>query len=182
MEIFFTSDTHFAHDREFIWKSRGFNSVQEMDDEIIKRWNSIVSPEDIVYHLGDVYLGNEENGLKCLDQLNGHFFFILGNHDNDKRISKLKRYGCTNLAMNFNYNGYRFFLSHYPCVTGSLQKKCLKDCVCNLYGHTHQKNNFFNDLPFMYHVGMDSHNCTPVSIDEIIEEMENKATECKSFL
>ena len=37
-----------SHDKEFIWGARGFNSVDEMNIEIVKRWNSVVAPEDIV--------------------------------------------------------------------------------------------------------------------------------------
>ena len=46
--------------------------------------------------------------------------------------------------------------------------------IINLYGHTHQQTNFFNDNPFMYHVGVDSHDCYPVSIDEIIYDIKEK--------
>ena len=52
----------------------------------------------------------------------------------------------------------------------------------NLYGHTHQQTNFYQDMPFIYHVGLDSHNCTPVHIDQIIEDMKNKVDECKAML
>lgn len=56
-KIFLTSDLHFLHDREFIWKARGFNSVDEMNEETIRRFNEVVNPEDTVYILGDIALG-----------------------------------------------------------------------------------------------------------------------------
>ena len=46
-----------------------------------------------------------------------------------------------------------------------------KQGILNFYGHTHQEDNFYNGNPYMYHVGMDSHNLTPISIDEILEEV-----------
>jgi len=55
-QIWFTSDTHFGHDRDFVWGVRGFKNVDEMNKEIIKRWNSVVAKDDIVYHLGDVII------------------------------------------------------------------------------------------------------------------------------
>ena len=55
-------------------------------------------------------------------------------------------------------------MTHYPCFCGSLHHESLKKTTCNFYGHTHQKTNFYQDIPFMYHVGVDSHNCTPISI------------------
>ena len=58
---YFTSDLHIGHDRDFIWKARGFSSIEEHDTEILKRWNSIVQPEDTVYILGDLCLGRDES-------------------------------------------------------------------------------------------------------------------------
>ena len=52
----------------------------------------------------------------------------------------------------------------------------------NLYGHTHQTTNFYQDMPFMYHVGVDSHDGYPILLDDIIQQMKDKVEECKSFL
>ena len=67
--IFLTSDTHFGHDRDFIYEPRGFLSVKESDEEIIRRWNSIVRPDDIVYLLGDVMLNDNDNGILSLRRI-----------------------------------------------------------------------------------------------------------------
>ena len=53
-KIYLTSDLHIGHDREFIWKIRGFNSIQEMNDAYVERWNSIITDEDDVYILGGI--------------------------------------------------------------------------------------------------------------------------------
>ena len=84
-KIFVTSDTHFGHDREFLWGPRGFISHVDHDRQVIENWNSVVGPDDIVYHLGDVMLGDTEYGMGCLAQLNGHIKIIRGNHDTDRR-------------------------------------------------------------------------------------------------
>ena len=184
-KIWFTSDLHLCHNREFIWKKRGFDNIDEMNKAIVHNWNSIVGPDDTVYVLGDVMLKNPEEGIELLKSLHGHIKIVLGNHDTDEREALYKT--CQNvesvsLAERINYKGYRFFCTHYPCNTANLEKESLKKCILNLYGHTHQKSNFYEDIPYMYHVGVDSHNCTPVSIDDIIEEMENKVAECKEML
>ena len=70
--IFVTSDTHFGHDRKFLYSPRGFKSIQEHDEAIIQNWNSVVEPDDTVYHLGDVMLGDNEHGMECLKRLNGN--------------------------------------------------------------------------------------------------------------
>jgi calcineurin-like phosphoesterase family protein len=185
-KIFVTSDLHFNHDREFIWGPRGFHSIEGMNEAIVQRWNSVVSPEDTVYVLGDLCLGGGEALAKneeLLLRLNGNLQIILGNHDTTPR--KIMYASLPNVTLvpvyadMLHYKGYHFYMSHFPTMTSNLEKETLKQCTINLYGHTHQQNNFYQDIPFMYHVGVDSHNCYPVLLDDIIEEMKNKVKECK---
>jgi len=183
--IYITSDLHFSHDREFVYKPRGFSNIYEMNKAIVERWNNIVQPDDIVYVLGDIMLNDNEQGLKLLKSLKGEIHIVLGNHDTATREALYKN--CENvvevaLAARLKYKGYHFFMTHYPCLTGNLEKESLKQCTCNLYGHTHQTTNFYQDIPFVYHVGVDSHNCTPVHIDQIIEDMNKKVKECVEML
>lgn len=182
--IWFTSDLHFNHDKEFIWKVRGFDSVQTMNDTIVSKFNSLVKPEDTVYILGDLMLGpNPEQGLELIKSLNGDKIIIAGNHDTVTRRKMYEDCGWPVFdALTSKYNGYHFYLSHYPTLTGNLEKESLKRCTLNLFGHTHQKENFFYDMPFMYHVGVDSHDCYPISIDKIIEDMNHQVQECKKVL
>ena len=56
--IWIISDTHFNHNKEFLYSPRGFNSVEEMNHAIVTLWNECVNDDDIVYHLGDVCLGD----------------------------------------------------------------------------------------------------------------------------
>ena len=48
-QIYVTSDLHFGHDREFIWKARGYNSVDEMNEDYVHKWNITVDNDDDVY-------------------------------------------------------------------------------------------------------------------------------------
>ena len=89
-KIFLTSDTHFGHDREFLWGPRGFTNYKEHDTAVIENWNNTVAEDDIVYHLGDVMLGDNAYGISCLEQLNGHIKLIPGNHDTASRLSLYK--------------------------------------------------------------------------------------------
>lgn len=132
-------------------------------------------------------LGNNAHGIDCLRQLNGFKYFVTGNHDTDTRIKlyiddQMADITWEGYASYLKYKGYHFYLSHYPTLTGNLEKESLKQMTLNLFGHTHQKENFYEDRPYMYHVGLDSHNCFPVSIEEIIQDMNNKVRECKNFL
>lgn len=179
--IYLTSDTHFNHNRGFIYEPRGFKTIEEMNEAILARWNAVVKPDDEIYHLGDVMLGDNEVGMNYLKQLNGKIHIVVGNHDTDTRIALYKE--APNVveiaqAIKIKYKGYHFYMSHYPSFTGSLQQEDLKKTTCNLFGHTHQFTNFYQNIPFMYHVGMDSHNCTPITIDKVIDDMKEEVEDC----
>ena len=191
MSIFVTSDLHFNHDREFVWKVRGYESVYEMNEAIVERFNSVVQPGDDVYILGDLCLGGGGPAILAdnkalIERLNGRLHIIRGNHDTETRVRMYET--CANVvdivkwADMLNYKGYHFYLSHFPTLTGNLEKESLKQCTCNLFGHTHQTTNFHLDMPFMYHVGVDSHNCYPMNLDNIIIEMKAKVKECLAEL
>lgn len=82
--IFFTSDTHFGHKKVIEYSNRPFKNVVDMDEEMKRRWNALVSPKDTVYHLGDFsfYRKKEENEA-LLQDLAGQKHLIRGNHDHD---------------------------------------------------------------------------------------------------
>lgn len=185
-KIWLTSDLHLGHDREFIWGPRGFKSVWENDAAIIKNWNDMVDAKDDVYLLGDVMLGNNEAGIKKLKNLKGDIHIIRGNHDTPTRLDLYNH--CYNVvevvdAKWEKFYGINFYMSHFPTVTSNLEKSSrLAEHIINLYGHTHQKTNFYEQIPFMYHVGVDSHDCKPVLIEDIIKDIEAEAKKCKSYL
>lgn len=176
-EIFFTSDTHFGHGKSFLFEPRGFSSVEEMNETIIENWNKVVKPGDIIYHLGDTMLSDNTCGLECFKRLNGQIFLIYGNHDTDARKDLL----FTELhgkvlggwyAWLIKYGKLSIYMSHYPTITSNFDQKHFSQHVIAVHGHTHQRTNWL-DLknPFLYHVGLDSHNNTPVHIDEIITDV-----------
>ena len=179
-DVFFSSDTHFCHNQPFLYEPRDFQSVEEMNEAIIERWNKVVKPDDVVYHLGDIMLNDDIKGIECLRRLNGQIFLIYGNHDTDRRknfIAEECPYKMIGgwYAIPIKYGKFSFFLSHYPTITSNFDDKYFSQHVINLHGHTHQKTNFLNPAnPFMYHVGLDSHNCTPIHIDDIIKDIRQE--------
>lgn len=186
MNIWISSDYHFNHDKEFIWKARGFESVEEMNETIVKKNNECVALEDTLIICGDLMLGGAdklEEGLALLNRMNGLKLVVGGNHDTPNRREAYLRTGIPVFdAYAFTYRKYHFYASHYPTLTGNLEKESLKQVTCNLFGHTHQTSNFYNEIPFMYHVGVDSHECYPVLLDDVIKEMNEKVEECKAQL
>lgn len=178
MAIFIISDLHLGHDKDFIYGARGFESVEEMNEAIIRKWNEVVSEEDDVYVLGDLVMGPEEN-LQMLRRLNGWLHIVRGNHDTDTRFLFYDRYlNTVELvdAIYFSYDGYKFYLSHYPTITTRADAgKPLKKCLVNLCGHTHTKDPFEDwGVGTIYHCEVDAHDCAPVRIEDIIRGLKQK--------
>lgn len=171
-EIYFSSDLHFNHDKDFIYKERGFSSVKEMNEEIIYRFNSIVKDDDTLFLLGDIALGDVDESVDLIQQLKGKKFLIIGNHDTNPRIGMWK---AKNLFEDIQF-GYRessgkkiWFFSHYPTLVANS-----KDNVFNLCGHLHTKDRFVNFSQRCYNVEVDAHDCCPVSFKEIKEDIRNR--------
>ncbi len=183
-KIFVSSDLHFGHMKPFLYEPRGFTSSEEHDEAVIRNFNSVVGKDDDVYILGDLMLGDNESGKAKIARLNGHIHVILGNHDTAARehiyVEELDNIVEVNYATIIKYNKCHFYLSHYPTITSNYDDGAhFNQRLFNLYGHTHQKTNFYNDSFCIYHVGLDSHNCMPVLLDDAINEMRNKFLESK---
>lgn len=177
--IWVTSDWHFCHDKPFLYEPRGFTSQYDMNEAIIKNYNSVVNSEDEIYCLGDCILSDNELGLQCIKSLKGKIHIIRGNHCTDNRIQLYKT--CYNVvevcdAKYLKYNKYNFFLSHFPCITSNYDDdKSLHKKLINLCGHTHTQDKFIDsDKGLIYHTEVDAHNCYPVSIEQIIKDIKEK--------
>lgn len=174
-KIWFTSDLHFCHDREFIYSPRGFKSVHEMNDTIIKNFNDTVAWDDDLFILGDCFLNNNEEGMKLMRRLPGQKHIIWGNHCTDVRQKLMSQeFDCAGYASMLKYKGYHFYLSHYPTITSNCDEdKPLKRRVINLCAHSHTKNRF-KDMKYglCYHVELDCHQNKPVLIDDIITDIK----------
>jgi len=85
-EVFVTSDTHFGHDLILKLENRPFADIDVMDNELVKHWNSVVSPRDTVFHLGDVSFRNKERTTEIISSLNGKKILVCGNHDMPRSI------------------------------------------------------------------------------------------------
>ena len=181
-KIYVTSDTHFGHSKPFLYGPRGFQTVEDHDKTIIKNWNETIDWDDDVYLLGDVMLENNDYGIYCLKQLKGKIHIIRGNHDSDMRMDLYKE--CHNVvevcdAKFLKVNKQSFFLSHYPCLTANYDDgKPLNRCFISLCGHLHSKDKWIDfNKGLIYHVEMDAHNCTPILIDDIVNEIKEKIKE-----
>ena len=175
--IYFSSDLHLQHNQPFIYEPRGFTNIDEMNKTIIKNFNKIITANDDLYLLGDIFLGNLETGIYLFNQLPGKIHLIWGNHCTDNRKEAMSK--CNNVveiigyATIIKYNKYHFYLSHFPTCTTNFNtyRKLLKQHILCLAGHTHSKDLF--EPCDSYNVSVDAHNCFPVSINEIINDFNN---------
>jgi len=179
---FFTSDLHFGHNKEFLYVSRGFNSIEEHDETVIKNWNSVVGPDDFVFILGDLMLNDNEDGIEKINRLNGKKYIILGNHDTATRIKlykeQIKNLEGVEYVAKIEHKKRLLWLCHYPTITANFDdgKPWVKHLI-NLHGHTHSKEIFYNNNPYMYNVALDAHDNTPVSFEEIMADIQLKVLE-----
>lgn len=177
--IYFSSDLHLNHNKDFIYKPRGFNSIEEMNETIIKNFHSIVKPDDELWLLGDIFLGELEAGMSFFHQLPGKIRLVWGNHDtNTRQFEMANSYNVIDVlgyATVLKYNKYHFYLSHFPTLTTNFDdyQKPLKRRILCLSGHTHSKN-LFDEICQSYNVAVDAHNCYPVSIETIIQDFEKQ--------
>lgn len=131
--VFLVSDTHFGHlgvckfmGPDGVTKLRPWDSPEEMDEDMVKRWNETVRPNDKVYHLGDVVINRK--ALKTLSRLNGDKVLIKGNHD----IFRLEDYTpyFRDIRAYHVMNGC--ILSHIPVHESNLGR-----FGTNIHGHLH---------------------------------------------
>ena len=163
--IWFTSDTHFGHDAIRKYCHRPFETVQEMDEIIIKNWNSKVRQTDIVYHLGDFAFGNSDIVKKYRSRLLGKIHLILGNHDYKNKVYRLTSlFSSINDILEVRYNNLSINLCHYKmCVWNKSHFNSYQ-----LYGHSH---GMLTPTGKQMDVGMDCNNFTPIPIEKILSYM-----------
>lgn len=135
-DIWFISDTHMGHANILKFKRddgnplRPFTSLDQMHECICDQWQSVVKPQDKVYHLGDVAMGpGAQRGLRLIDSLNGHKRLLLGNHDDLGIPSYMGVF--ENIYASRRMDGMLF--SHIPIVLSGGSGK-IKACV---HGHYH---------------------------------------------
>jgi len=186
--VFLTSDTHFGHagvckftEADGVTKIRPWTDPDEMDEEMIKRWNNTVRPNDKVYHLGDVVINRKS--LSTLARLNGDKVLIRGNHDifrdDEYRVyfRELRAYHVMN----------GMILSHIPLHEASLGRFGV-----NIHGHLHSNRVkkargidaktsatlYSTENDVRYHcVCVEQTDFTPILFEDVIKRIEAEGGE-----
>ena len=142
MGIKVVSDTHFFHEKIIGWSRTQYKTVDEMNEEIIRIWNSKINPEDTVLHLGDFAFGTDLEAIEnVIKRLNGNISLILGNHDTSFKVKELyvryfKILGSLTMG--------KYYFSHEPLHFEAINPAQLRSdgrqAVINVHGHLHNGN------------------------------------------
>ena len=177
----FISDCHFAHGSIIRYCNRPWNSgmdgngepivtpedVDRMNEDLIRNWNSVVGPNDIVWNLGDFCFGKKENVLEILPRLNGKINLVMGNHDRHK-IGFYYEAGFNRVYDRSVIIDDFVILSHAPM-------RWVKDggVFCNLFGHVHNQEVYRHFTANTFNCCVEVNGYRPVSFEEIRSKMES---------
>jgi calcineurin-like phosphoesterase family protein len=171
-KIWFTSDLHFWHKNICKYCNRPFDSVEQMNDTIIEKWNSIVKWDDTVFILGDLGFCGIEKLRPLIAQLNGNLIVIQGNHDPNKVINAL-------LEENLIHESHKLLhvivegdeecpnqelaLCHFPMIDWYNKERG----AWMIHGHQHQLPETPSCSVKHWDVGLDKNNMQPISFDQL---------------
>lgn len=170
-KIWVISDTHFNHANILKFTDEGgypvrpgFKDVKDMNEVMIRNWNERISEEDIVYHLGDVFFGNDEEANMILTRLAGKKRLIIGNHDEIKSPVLNKHFKKMMLWRLFKDED--ILLAHVPIHQSEIRK-----VKYNVHGHIHQ-----NDAPTKDHINIcvEKTGYAPVLLTDIVRKYAKK--------
>ena len=165
--IFLIADTHFGDENIRLYEERPFPDTDTMDREMIRRWNSVVGDNDLVYHLGDFCSGGQDRCRELLSQLKGRKRLLIGNHDAYLTTQQWRDLGfeeCYDLPVILKEF---FILSHTPLYV------CRRMPYANLYGHVHNNPTYRSVSSRSACVSVERINYTPV----LLETIRNKLLE-----
>ena len=188
-KVFFTADLHFGHENVIRFDNRPFETVEEMDAELIRRWNAKVGKGDLIYVLGDMIWKTRNSDAETLIRsLNGQIILIKGNHDRflhnakaKNALAGVKDYDdiCVKLE---DDTDRRVVLCHYyiPFYNGHRWQ------AVHLHGHSHNSEEYLIEESIKqklrddgfetrsYNVGCMHWNYEPVTLDEILAKADSK--------
>jgi calcineurin-like phosphoesterase family protein len=172
---FIASDHHFYHKNilKFCSETRPFETIDEMNEQMIVRHNEVVRDDDDVYLLGDFAFTHPETISAILEMMNGRKHFIFGNHDKQMRKPSIAKH----FVWMRDYHELKLpsraesiipiVMCHYPLYSWNR----MHHGALHFYGHTH------GEVPTMFSgrgrdIGVDTNNCYPWNVEDLIALME----------
>lgn len=170
--VYVISDSHFGHANILNFRRpsdgkplRTFQNVDEMNEHMIEKWNSVVRPQDHVYHLGDFAMRQQDVKIAC--RLNGHKRLVRGNHDKFKTRMYIE-YGFTEIYGVRIIN--ELMLTHIPAHPDTIRRAWV-----NVHGHIHNNDADGPRTPRLgdryYNASVECLDYTPRTLEQIKAEI-----------
>ena len=166
----FYSDPHFGHANIIGFCDRPFHSVNEMERELIRRYNATVKDSETVLWLGDSFFCKEPDAREIMQALNGRKALIKGNHD--KNPARMAALGFEFVAneITFSLGGQNFRANHFPYSLGNFDRRKFETPKRRpgeilLHGHTHNREALSQENAI--HCGVDAWEYAPVTAGQI---------------
>lgn len=168
MTTWFTADHHFGHTNIIKYCDRPYSSVEEMDEDLIKRWNERVQPGDLVYHLGDFAFHKSTSLVDAiLGRLNGTIQVIYGNHDSPG-VKKSTKFSWQGDYKYVTVENQKIVLFHYALRVW----RSNHHGAWMLYGHSHGTLSDIGGKTT--DVGVDCWDYYPVPFEDLKALMESR--------
>ena len=170
---YFISDTHWGHKNIINFCGRPYKDLPTMNQSLIDNWNSIITKDDVVYHLGDFSFGDVK---KYASKLNGKKILIIGNHDRESQC--IGHFEEIHKNLEIEINSKKVLLCHHPWkhLVGLYDNKFLKempemkdDGVWLLSGHVHHTRPRIDKQNRIINCCVEVNNYRPISELEITE-------------
>ena len=168
MTTWITSDIHLCHKNSINYcpSTRGqFVDVDSMNEYLVRKWNDAVQPDDTVYILGDIGIGNEKKIIQIVQRLQGNKILIEGNHD-VKLVKNQSFRDCFTEIHRYHeiyYNKHHIMMFHYPIQRWNLQHHG----SIHFHGHLHGDHSGLNGRAI--DVGFDATGNVVSKLDGMIE-------------
>lgn len=172
-DIWLISDIHFFHTNIINYSDRPYDNVTDMNEQIVNNINECVKPEDTLLFLGDLSFKGIEKTQPLLDEMNGKFIHVVGNHDFDRK--KLKKFNVDELHMFYGVFTPEYpplFCTHYPLYEYNIPTKPVP--MINVHGHIHDKPE-----PSTRHinVSVENINYKPINIKDVLSQAYSRMLE-----
>lgn len=129
----YIADWHYGHGNCIHFDNRPFKTLEDMNAELVRKWNAVVNPGDTVYTLGDMFWCNTQDAIDTINQLNGQKILIKGNHDRVRDAMLAKCFVKITDYEEVQDGEDNIVLCHYPIP-------CFKNHFygwLHFYGHVH---------------------------------------------
>ena len=167
--IYYISDLHIGHKSAIRFDERPFADIDEMEREIIRRWNEKVTSDDDVYILGDVFYRYKGKQADFLRKLRGRLHLITGNHDKGllKDEEALSCFADVDNLRMITDNGRQVVMCHFPIISWNMKHYG----SYHVYGHIHkiigEEGRFMINQDRAFNAGCMINGYVPCTLEEL---------------